>query len=108
MTQKVELLKIALCQTWCSQDTTQHLAKDMAYQQSGIAKSNMNQAADLEMRNKKVAMEMMSSTKELIVIWDNSSRFQNRFAEDQNVRDITTRYNNNQATQLHEFGNRAS
>ncbi len=63
------------------------VAKDMAYAQSGIAKSNMNQAADLELRNKSTLMNDEFNKGSLTM--GQQFEFQNRFAEDQNVRDIT-------------------
>jgi hypothetical protein len=80
------------------------LAKDMAYEQSSIAKSNMLQAADLELRNKGALMndEFNKGTLNMGAQFE----FQNRFAEDQNVRDIT-KDTTSQATQF-EFSNKAA
>lgn len=79
------------------------VAKDMAYTQSGIAKGNMLQAADLELRNKGALMNDEFNKGSLSM--GQQFEFQNKFAEDQNVRDIT-KDTTNQATQ-YEFGNRA-
>jgi hypothetical protein len=81
-----------------------NLAKDMAYAQSGIAKGNMTQAADLELRNKTALMNDEFNKGSLNM--GQQFEFQNRFAEDQNVRDIT-KDTTSQATQ-YEFGNRAA
>ena len=80
------------------------VAKDMAYAQSGIAKGNMTHAADLELRNKTALMNDEFNKGSLTM--GQQFEFQNRFAEDQNVRDIT-KDTTNQATQ-YEFGNRAA
>ena len=80
-----------------------NLAKDMAYAQSGIAKENMTLAADLELRNK--AALMNDEFNKGMMSMGGQFEFQNRFAEDQNVRDIT-KDTTNAATQ-YEFGNRA-
>ncbi len=79
------------------------VAKDMAYAQSGIAKGNMTHAADLELRNKTALMNDEYNKGTLTM--GQQFEFQNRFAEDQNVRDIT-KDTTSQATQ-YEFGNRA-
>ena len=79
-----------------------NLAKDMAYAQSGIAKSNMTQAADLELRNKSGLMN--DEFNKGMLNMGAQFEFQNRFAEDQNVRDITKDVTNS-ATQ-YEFQNR--
>ena len=81
-----------------------NLAKDMAYTQSGIAKGNMTQAADLELRNK--AALMNDEFNKGMMSMGGQFEFQNRFAEDQNVRDIT-KDTTNQATN-YEFSNRAA
>lgn len=78
------------------------VAKDMAYAQSGIAKSNMNQAADLELRNKGALMNDEFNKGALSKGQD--FEMQNRFAEDQNVRDIT-KDTTNQAVGF-ELGNK--
>ena len=80
------------------------VAKDMAYAQSGIAKGNMTHAADLELRNKTALMNDEYNKSTLSKGQD--FEFQNRFAEDQNVRDIT-KDTTAQATN-YEFGNRAA
>ena len=80
-----------------------NVAKDMAYAQSGIAKGNMTHAADLELRNKTALMNDEYNKGTLSKGQD--FEFQNRFAEDQNVRDIT-KDTTNTATQF-EFGNKA-
>jgi hypothetical protein len=64
-----------------------NLAKDMAYAQSGIAKGNMTHAADLELRNKTALMN--DEYNKGMMSMGGQFEFQNRFAEDQNVRDIT-------------------
>ena len=79
-----------------------NLAKDMAYTQSGIAKDNMNQAADLDLRNKSALMN--DEFNKGMMNMGGQFEFQNRFAEDQNVRDITKDVTNS-ATQ-YEFQNR--
>lgn len=79
-----------------------NLAKDMAYTQSGIAKGNMTQAADLELRNKGALMN--DEFNKGMMNMGGQFEFQNRFAEDQNVRDIT-KDTTNQATQF-EFTNK--
>ena len=79
-----------------------NLAKDMAYTQSGIAKDNMNQAADLDLRNKSALMN--DEFNKGMMNMGGQFEFQNRFAEDQNVRDITKDVTNS-ATQ-YEFSNR--
>lgn len=81
-----------------------NLAKDMAYSQSGIAKGNMTHAADLELRNKTALMN--DEYNKGMMNMGGQFEFQNRFAEDQNVRDIT-KDTTNQATQF-EFGNKAA
>ena len=63
------------------------LAKDMAHTQSGIAKDNMLQAADLDLRNK--AALMNDEFNKGMLNMGGQFEFQNRFAEDQTVRDIT-------------------
>ena len=63
------------------------LAKDMAHTQSGIAKSNMLQSADLDLRNK--AALMNDEFNKGMLNMGGQFEFQNRFAEDQTVRDIT-------------------
>ena len=78
------------------------LAKDMAYAQSGIAKGNMLQAADLELRNKG-ALANDEFNKGMLNM-GGQFEFQNRFAEDQTVRDIT-KDTTATATQF-EFGNK--
>ena len=78
------------------------LAKDMAYAQSGIAKGNMTHAADLELRNKG-ALANDEFNKGMLNM-GGQFEFQNRFAEDQNVRDIT-KDTTATATQF-EFGNK--
>lgn len=80
-----------------------NLAKDMAYAQSGIAKGNMTHAADLELRNKTALMN--DEYNKGMMSMGGQFEFQNRFAEDQNVRDIT-KDTTNTATQF-EFGNKA-
>ncbi len=80
-----------------------NLAKDMAYSQSGIAKGNMTHAADLELRNKTALMN--DEYNKGMMNMGGQFEFQNRFAEDQNVRDIT-KDTTSQATQF-EFGNKA-
>lgn len=80
-----------------------NLAKDMAYAQSGISKENMTHAADLELRNKTALMN--DEFNKGMMSMGGQFEFQNRFAEDQNVRDIT-KDTTNTATQ-YEFGNRA-
>jgi len=80
-----------------------NLAKDMAYAQSGIAKGNMTHAADLELRNKTALMN--DEYNKGMMNMGGQFEFQNRFAEDQNVRDIT-KDTTNTATQF-EFGNKA-
>ena len=79
-----------------------NLAKDMAYAQSGIAKGNMTQAADLELRNKTALMNDEFNKGQMNM--GGQFEFQNRFAEDQNVRDIT-KDTTSQATQF-EFTNK--
>ena len=64
-----------------------NLAKDMAYTQSGIAKGNMLQAADLDLRNKTALMN--DEFNKGFMSMGGQFEFQNRYAEDQNVRDIT-------------------
>ena len=80
-----------------------NVAKDMAYAQSGIAKGNMTHSADLELRNKTALMN--DEFNKGMMSMGGQFEFQNRFAEDQNVRDIT-KDTTSQATQ-YEFGNRA-
>ena len=80
-----------------------NLAKDMAYTQSGISKENMTLAADLDLRNKTALMN--DEFNKGMMSMGGQFEFQNRFAEDQNVRDIT-KDTTNTATQ-YEFGNRA-
>ena len=80
-----------------------NLAKDMAYTQSGISKENMTHAADLDLRNKTALMNDEFNKGKMSM--GGQFEFQNRFAEDQNVRDIT-KDTTNTATQ-YEFGNRA-
>ena len=79
------------------------LAKDMAYAQSGIAKGNMTHAADLELRNKGALMN--DEFNKGMLNMGGQFEFQNRFAEDQNVRDIT-KDTTNSAVQF-ELGNKA-
>ena len=79
-----------------------NLAKDMAYAQSGIAKDNMLQAADLELRNKGALMN--DEFNKGMLNMGGQFEFQNRFAEDQTVRDIT-KDTTATATQF-EFGNK--
>tara|TARA_R110002050_G_scaffold141587_1_gene266769 strand:- start:1022 stop:1804 length:783 start_codon:yes stop_codon:yes gene_type:complete len=81
-----------------------NLAKDMAYTQSGIAKGNMTQAADLELRNKGALMN--DEFNKGMLNMGGQFEFQNRFAEDQNVRDIT-KDTTATATEF-EFGNKAA
>ena len=81
-----------------------NVAKDMAYAQSGIAKGNMTQSADLDLRNKTALMN--DEFNKGMMSMGGQFEFQNRFAEDQNVRDIT-KDTTSQATQ-YEFGERAS
>jgi hypothetical protein len=81
-----------------------NLAKDMAFTQSGIAKSNMNQAADLELRNKTALMNDEFNKGALNT--GQQFEMQNRFAEDQNVRDITKDTTGSAVN--FEFGNRAA
>ena len=64
-----------------------NVAKDMAYAQSGIAKGNMTHSADLELRNKTALMN--DEFNKGMMSMGGQFEFQNRFAEDQNVRDIT-------------------
>ena len=64
-----------------------NVAKDMAYTQSGLAKSNMTQSADLDLRNKSALMN--DEFNKGMMSMGGQFEFQNRFAEDQNVRDIT-------------------
>ena len=64
-----------------------NLAKDMAYTQSGIAKGNMNQAADLDLRNKTALMN--DEFNKGMMSMGGQFEFQNKFAEDQTVRNIT-------------------
>ena len=80
------------------------MAKDMAYTQSGLAKENMTHAADLELRNKGALMN--DEFNKGMMSMGGQFEFQNRFAEDQNVRDIT-KDTTNQATN-YEFSNRAN
>ena len=80
-----------------------NLAKDMAFTQSGLSKENMTHAADLELRNKTALMN--DEFNKGMMSMGGQFEFQNRFAEDQNVRDIT-KDTTNTATQ-YEFGNRA-
>ena len=80
-----------------------NLAKDMAYAQSGIAKGNMTHAADLELRNKGALMN--DEFNKGMMNMGGQFEFQNRFAEDQSVRNITEN-TTNAATQF-EFGNKA-
>jgi hypothetical protein len=80
-----------------------NLAKDMAYAQSGIAKGNMTHAADLELRNKTALMN--DEYNKGMMSMGGQFEFQNRFAEDQNVRDIT-KDTTKTATDF-EFGNKA-
>jgi hypothetical protein len=77
-------------------------AKDMAMLQSQLAKENMTHAADLEMRNKAVAMndEFNKGTQSM----GQQFEFQDRFAENQTVRD-TTKDTTNQAVNF-EFQNK--
>ena len=82
-----------------------NVAKDMAYAQSGIAKGNMNQAADLELRNKAALANDEYNKGTLSKGQD--FEFQNRFAEDQNVRDITKDTTSYSAVQF-ELGNKAA
>ena len=63
------------------------LAKDMAHTQSGIAKGNMTHAADLDLRNKTALMN--DEFNKGMMNMGGQFEFQNRFAEDQTVRDIT-------------------
>ena len=79
-----------------------NLAKDMAYAQSGIAKGNMTHAADLELRNKTALMN--DEYNKGMMSMGGQFEFQNRFAEDQNVRDIT-KDTTKTATDF-EFGNK--
>lgn len=79
-----------------------NLAKDMAYAQSGIAKGNMTHAADLELRNKTALMN--DEFNKGMMSMGGQFEFQNRFAEDQNVRDIT-KDTTKTATDF-EFGNK--
>jgi len=79
-----------------------NLAKDMAYAQSGIAKGNMTHAADLELRNKTALMN--DEYNKGMMNMGGQFEFQNKFAEDQNVRDIT-KDTTSTATQF-EFGNK--
>ena len=81
-----------------------NVAKDMAYAQSGIAKGNMTHAADLELRNKTALMN--DEFNKGMMSMGGQFEFQNRFAEDQNVRDIT-KDTTNQATN-YEFSERAN
>ena len=81
-----------------------NLAKDMAYTQSGISKENMTLAADLELRNKTALMN--EEYNKGMMSMGGQFEFQNRFAEDQNVRDIT-KDTSNQATGF-DFSNRAN
>lgn len=80
------------------------LAKDMAYAQSGIAKGNMTHAADLELRNKGALMndEFNKGTLNMGAQFE----FQNRFAEDQTVRNITE--NTTGSAVNFELGNKAA
>ena len=64
-----------------------NLAKDMAFTQSGLSKENMTHAADLELRNKTALMN--DEYNKGMMSMGGQFEFQNRFAEDQNVRDIT-------------------
>lgn len=80
-----------------------NLAKDMAYTQSGIAKDNMLQAADLDLRNKLTLMN--DEFNKGMMSMGGQFEFQNRFAEDQNVRDITK--DTTSSSTQYELGNRA-
>ena len=79
-----------------------NMAKDMAYSQSEIAKGNMLQAADLELRNTGALMN--DEFNKGMLNMGAQFEFQNRFAEDQNVRDITK--DTTGAAVNFEFGNR--
>ena len=81
-----------------------NLAKDMAYAQSGISKEQMTHAADLELRNKTALMN--EEFNKGMMSMGGQFEFQNRFAEDQNVRDIT-KDTTNMGSQF-EFGDKAS
>ena len=80
-----------------------NLAKDMAYTQSGISKENMTLAADLELRNKTALMN--EEYNKGMMSMGGQFEFQNRYAEDQNVRDITKDTTNTGSQ--YDFGNRA-
>jgi hypothetical protein len=81
-----------------------NLAKDMVYTQSGVAKGNMTQAADLELRNKLTLMN--DEFNKGMMNMGGQFEFQDRFAEDQSVRNITEN-TTGQATQF-EFGNKGA
>ena len=79
------------------------LAKDMANTQSGISKEMMTLAADLELRNKTALMN--EEYNKGMMSMGGQFEFQNRYAEDQNVRDITKDTTNTGSQ--YDFGNRA-
>ena len=81
-----------------------NVAKDMAMQQAALSKEQMTHAADLDLRNKTALMN--EEYNKGMMSMGGQFEFQNRFAEDQNVRDITANTTNT-ATQ-YEFGERAN
>lgn len=79
-----------------------NVAKDMAMMQSGLSKEQMTHAADLELRNKTALMN--EEYNKGMMSMGGQFEFQNRYAEDQNVRDITKDTTN--ATTNYELGNK--
>lgn len=81
-----------------------NVAKDMAMTQAGLSKEQMTHAADLDLRNKTALMN--EEYNKGMMSMGGQFEFQDRFAEDQNVRDITK--DTTQIGTQFEFGERAN